>query len=81
MKVRIGIEKAMAAYTKAWLIHEHDGLIGIAYERGNGIEGCLKLTRYGAPELPELMKLLSDADLKTVEQRLRNIVPFDRTLR
>lgn len=69
----------MAAYTKAWLTQENDGSIGIAYERSNGVEGCMKLTRTGDPELSKLMQLLSDADLHTVEQRLRNVIPFNRS--
>lgn len=66
----------MAAYTKAWVIPFDEGHLGIAYERTDGVQGFLRLDRSGHPDLPELMKKLSYADLRRVEERLSNVVPF-----
>ena len=71
----------MAAYTKAWIVPWDAGQIGIAYEREDGIDGFLRLDKAGHPELPKLMRLLSDADLREVETRLKNVIPFTRSQR
>ena len=68
----------MAAYTKAWVIPYEAGHLGIAYERDDGLQGFIRLDRSGHPDLPELMKKLSDEDLHKVEARLRNVIPFPR---
>lgn len=66
-------------YKKAWLTPLDDSSIGIGYVRNDGTHGCIRLTSADHPELPKLMKLLSDEDLHIVEARLRDVLPFSRS--
>ena len=66
-------------YKKAWLTPMDDSSIGIGYVRDDGTHGCIRLTSAGHPDLPKLMKILSDEDLHIVEASLKNVVPFSRS--
>ena len=66
----------MAAYTKAWLMPCERGVIGIAYERDDGWEGCIMLRDQDHPGLPELIRLLSPSERRKVKEKMNNVVPF-----
>lgn len=69
----------MAAYTKAWIVPWDENTLGIAYQRDDGVEGCVRLIRGGFSDLPALLRLLSPADLEKAEKELNNVVPFPRS--
>ena len=66
----------MAAYTKAWVIPWEAGRFGIGYERDDGRHG-MTCVYPNHPDLMELITLLSDADLRKL-QEMHDGIPFAR---
>lgn len=68
-------------FEKAWVVpwDENDS-IGIAYEHFDGTKGFIRLDQgSGHRDLPSLMRLLSDQDLRLIETRHSNVIPFTRS--
>lgn len=64
-------------YKKARIIPWTDGPlgIGIAYQRGDGLQGATSFHEPFHPDLLELITLLHDADLRKVKERLPDAIP------